>query len=217
MIQTPTISPPIAYDGSDIWVGMLTPITGDSGYVVPLTGSAYILRGPTSNLMTFASYYVEYQLQGGTTWTMTDSVHTSPVNANTLANWNTTGLATGQYNLQLIIKDNYNDSVTVPSGFTLVVGVPDTTATAIANIPNSTVKVYPNPTTNQLTINSVQQPVTQLRLIDMLGQNTLTYNCTGADAKNNLNIDISNVPAGIYVYRITTEDGMVSEGRVVKM
>ena len=215
MIQTPTISPPIAYDGSDIWVGMLTPQSGDSGYVVPLTGSAYILRGPTSRLMTFASYYVAYELQGTNTWTITDSVHTTPVTQNTLVHWNTTGLATGHYNMQLIIKDNYNDSVTVPSGFDLVIGVPDTTTTAITNIPNSDVRVYPNPATNRLTITGDQPAINNITLINTLGQTMLNYNCTGTKAP--LNIDISTLPVGVYIYRVTTDNGQVVEGRVVRM
>jgi len=212
MIQTPTISPPIAYDGSDIWVGMLTPQTGDSGYVVPLTGSAYILRGPTSHLMSFASYYVAWQPSGGNTWTITDSIHTTPVDANTLANWNTTGLATGSYNLQLIIKDNYGDGVTVPSGFNLVTGTP----TGITGINNNDVSVFPNPATNRLTLCGNEPGASNVELLNMLGQTVFNYHC--ADGINvSLNIDISNVPAGFYIYRITTENGKISEGRVVKM
>lgn len=213
MVQTPTISPPIAYDGSDIWVGMLTPGTIDSGYIQPLTGSAYILRGPTSRLMSFSSYYVAYQLSGDTTWTITDSIHTTPVTQGTLVRWNTTGIATGHYNMQLIIKDNFGDSVTVPSGLNVVIGTP----TGIANVPNSDLKVFPNPAYNQLTIAGDQMPVNKVTLINMLGQTVLDYYCTDTDTKNPLNIDISDLPAGIYVYRISTANDSVIEGKVLKM
>jgi hypothetical protein len=215
MVQTPTISPPIAYDGSDIWVGMLTPGTIDSGYIQPLTGSAYILRGPTSRLMSFSSYYVAYQLSGDTTWTITDSIHTSPVTQGTLVRWNTTGIATGHYNMQLIIKDNFGDSVTVPSGLDIAIGTP--TPTGIANIPNSDLKVFPNPASNQLTIIGDQMPVNKVTLLNMLGQTLFDYNCTDLATKTPLYIDISNVPAGIYIYRITTTNDRVIEGKVVKM
>lgn len=217
LIQTPTISPPVAYDGSDIWVGMLTPGSVDSGYVQALTGSAYILRGPTSHLMSFASYYIQYQLQGDTTWTMIDSVHTTPVTQSqgTVANWNTTGVATGHYNMRMIIKDNYGDSVTVPSGLDVVIGTPVTTG--IANIGNNDLKVFPNPAHDQLTITSDQMPINNVRLINMLGQEEMGYNCTGIGTKTSLTIDISNVPAGIYIYRITSENDEVHEGKVVKM
>jgi len=212
LIQTPTISPPIAYDGSDIWVGTLPPQTADSGYTVPLTGSAYILRGPTSDLMSFASYYVVYQLQGDTTWTITDSVHTTAVNTNTLVNWNTTGLATGHYNMELIIKDNYDDSVTVPSGLDVVIGTP--TTTGVANISGNDLKVFPNPATDQLTITGDQMQVSKISLINMLGQRVLDYDGTGVSP---LNIDISDLPAGIYIYQITVGNGRVVEGKVVKI
>ena len=214
MIQTPTISPPIAYDGSDIWVGMLTPQTVDSGYPVPLTGSAYILRGPTSHLMSFASYYVAYQLAGDTTWTITDSVHTTPVTQSqgTLVNWNTTGIATGHYNMEMIIKDNFGDSVTVPSGLDVVIGTP--TTTGILNSRDNDLKVFPNPAHDQLTITSDQMSVNNVTLIDMLGQTVLDYDYNGTDP---LNIDINNLPAGVYLYRITTQDNRTVEGKVVKM
>jgi hypothetical protein len=162
--------------------------------------------------MSFASYYVVYQLQGDTTWTITDSVHTTAVNTNTLVNWNTTGLATGHYNMELIIKDNYDDSVTVPSGLDVVIGTP--TTTGVANISGNDLKVFPNPATDQLTITGDQMQVSKISLINMLGQRVLDYDGTGVSP---LNIDISDLPAGIYIYQITVGNGRVVEGKVVKI
>ena len=212
MIQTPTISPPVAYDGSDIWVGMLTPQTLDSGYIQPLTGSAYILRGPTSNLMSFASYYVAYQLAGTNTWTVTDSVHTSPVTQGTLLNWNTTGLATGHYNMQMIIKDNYGDSVTVPSGLDIAIGVPDTTIitpTGITNITSANFNIYPNPSTGNLIIQTQNLTPVSIVIYDAAGRmiNTMPF-------KNE--IDISSLSNGVYFMELTGSEGVVRK-RVVKM
>ena len=190
LIQTPTISPPIAYDGSDIWVGMLTPESVDSGYIQPLTGSAYILRGPTSHLMSFASYYIAYQLQGDTTWTITDSVHTTPVTQSqgTLLNWNTTGIATGHYNMQLIIKDNYGDSVTVPSGLNVVIGTP----TDIVNIREHDLRVFPNPASDKIYIEGLKEQ-TELAIYSVTGAKILAV-----PASNDKDIDVSNLPTGLY-------------------
>ena len=164
--------------------------------------------------MSFASYYVAYQLAGDTTWTITDSVHTAPVTQSqgTLVYWNTTGIATGHYNMEMIIKDNFGDSVTVPSGLDVVIGTP--TTTGIVNSRDNDLKVFPNPTHDQLTITSDQMSVNNVTLIDMLGQTVLDYDYNGTDP---LNIDINNLPAGVYLYRITTQDNRTVEGKVVKM
>lgn len=211
MIQTPTISAPVAYDGSDVWVGMLSPQSANTGDTVLLTGSAYILRGPTSRLMSFSSYYVAYQAPGSNSYVTIGDTSATPVTQNTLASWPTIGLAPGQYNLVLIIKDNYGDSVTVNSAITL-----QPIGTGIANIQNSEVKVYPNPTTNQLTITADQMAVNKVTLLNMLGQTVFNYNYIAGD-KTPLNIDFSTVPAGVYIYRVTDENAQVVEGKVVKM
>ena len=54
-------------------------------------------------------------------------------------------------------------------------------------------------------------------MINMLGQMVLENKYTEAVAKTPLNIDISDLPTGIYIYHITTESGKVVEGKVVKM
>jgi hypothetical protein len=214
LIQTPLIYQPVAYDGSDVWVATLQPVNNAyAGQNVPIIGSAYILRGPISHLMSFASYYVAWQVTGDTTWTMMDTLSTTPVNQSALTNWNTTGLAPGNYNLIMVIKDNFGDSVVVNSSATLLPGV----LNGISDIQNGDLKVFPNPATNQLTISSNQLPVKQVCLINMMGQTVFTYNCGVANENTPLNIDISNVPAGVYIYQITTENEGVVEGKMVKM
>ncbi|HWB62571.1 MAG TPA: T9SS type A sorting domain-containing protein [Chitinophagales bacterium] len=209
MVQTPTLSPPIAYDASDIWVGMLPPQTVDSGYTVPLTGSAYILRGPASHLMSFASYYVAYQLSGNTTWTITDSIHTIPVTDGVVAQWNTTGLAAGHYNMQMIIKDNYGDSVTVPSGLNIVIGTP--IATDISTAPKANFNIYPNPGTDQLFIETGSVAIMSVNIYNSTGQ--LVYQ--SAELQNKI-IDVANFTKGIYVLEVLTNNGRFRE-RWVKM
>jgi hypothetical protein len=154
---------------------------------------------------------VAYQAPGSNSFTIIGDTSATPVTQNTLVSWPTTGLAPGQYNLVLIIKDNYGDSVTVNSAITL-----QPIGTGIANIQNSEVKVYPNPTTNQLTITADQMAVNKVTLLNMLGQTVFNYNYIAGD-KTPLNIDFSTVPAGVYIYRVTDENAQVVEGKVVKM
>ncbi len=211
MVQTPTISPPVAYDGSDVWVGMLAPQAANAGDTVVLSGSAYILRGPTSHLMSFSSYYMAYQAPGSNSFTIIGDTSATPVTQGTLVNWPTAGLAPGQYNLILIIKDNYGDSVTVNSAITL-----QPIGTAITNIQNGDVNVYPNPAGNRLTITGNRIAVNKITLVNMLGQTVFNYNTVAGD-KEPFNIDITTLPTGIYLYRITSENGQVVEGKVLKM
>ena len=51
----------------------------------------------------------------------------------------------------------------------------------------------------------------------MLGQIVLDNDEVNAGTKAPMTIDISSVPSGIYIYRITTENEEVIEGKVVKM
>ncbi|MDB5226301.1 MAG: hypothetical protein JWN78_494 [Bacteroidota bacterium] len=199
MVQTPTISPPIAYDGAVVWVGMLSPQAADSGSIVSLTGSAYILRGPTSHLMSFASYYIAYQLAGTNTWTITDAIHTTPVTQGTMVNWNTTGIATGHYNMLLVIKDNFGDSVIVNSGLDLRTG----TSTGIVNIQNSDVKIYPNPVNNSIDI-SIKE--------NMIGATATVTDMTGRVvanvilSTNNYELSTGNFSKGIYIMQLKQKD-----------
>ncbi len=152
--------------------------------------------------MSFASYYVAWQLQGTNTWTITDGIHTSPVTDGTLANWNTTGLATGHYNMQLIIKDNQGDSVTVSSGLNLVIGTP--TTTGINQIVETDIHIYPNPGTGTLFIETGDIAVTGVNMYNSMGQ--LVYQSATLQNKT---IDVSGLATGMYVLEVRGSNGAV--------
>ena len=164
--------------------------------------------------MSFASYYVAYQLKGDTTWTITDSVHTAPITQSTLVNWNTNGVATGHYNMILVIKDNYGDSVTVPSGLNVVdtggIGIVDTGGvSAIRTMQNSDVNVFPNPACNQLFIESSGKEVSGINIYNSIGDLV----CHKTKPQNNC-IDISHLTNGVYAIEIITPAGSVRKSWV---
>lgn len=66
-------------------------------------------------------------------------------------------------------------------------------------------KVYPNPTTGRLTIETTGEPVTGVEVSNMLGAVVLT-----PQLRNN-SIDISNLPAGMYTLSITTKNGKTGQ------
>jgi hypothetical protein len=76
------------------------------------------------------------------------------------------------------------------------------TYTGIENTPaGNNIAVYPNPATNQLTIyNSGQQKIKEAEIFNIFGKKTGNYQLSTVDSKSY--IDISNLPAGLYLIRL---------------
>ena len=75
---------------------------------------------------------------------------------------------------------------------------------------------YPNPVLNNLTINySIDKNVENgtLDLYDVLGQKISTYNLS--DNKGRLNINVSDLNAGVYFYSIKIDDKAIKTERVI--
>ena len=84
--------------------------------------------------------------------------------------------------------------------------------TAITDVTLSDISVYPNPTQGELIINNEQLIIKGVEIIDMFGK-TLNRHCE--ERSNQFSIDLSPLPAGIYMVRITTGKETVTK-RVVK-
>ncbi len=68
-------------------------------------------------------------------------------------------------------------------------------------------EVYPNPTSDILTIKLEEIPSAQFRLLSMNGQTVRTGTINGQDQK----IDVSDLPKGIYVLTLLTDEGMATK------
>jgi hypothetical protein len=79
---------------------------------------------------------------------------------------------------------------------------------------NNKVSVYPNPASNQLTINSNQLLITGIQVENVLGQ-TLINNNYGNVLQKQV-IDVSTIAGGIYFYRISLSNSQVDVGKFVK-
>ena len=73
----------------------------------------------------------------------------------------------------------------------------------------SSIQVYPNPTTGELTIENGELRIKGVEVFDVYGRKQLTID------NGQLTINISNFSAGVYFVRITTENGVVIK-KVVK-
>ena len=78
---------------------------------------------------------------------------------------------------------------------------------ALANI-----KIYPNPTTGQLTIDNGQLTIKSVAIFDIYGRNMLSLK---SQESPETKINISHLPCGIYFLQIHTEQGTVNK-KVVK-
>lgn len=74
----------------------------------------------------------------------------------------------------------------------------------------STIKLYPNPVQNQLFIESEKGQVLEMNILDISGKEIRSI------TNNNVNsIDVSNLNQGVYILKVTTENG-ISTNRFIK-
>lgn len=66
------------------------------------------------------------------------------------------------------------------------------------------IKVYPNPTTNQIFIESHQIPIEQIKLYSIEGQ------LLQLQQENTFTVDLSNYPEGVYLLQLVTAQGVVN-------
>ncbi len=214
LIQTSVLQQPIAYDGSDVWVAQnSTPATAYVNDSVPIPGSAYILRGPQSQWMSFDHYKLYYEAEGSSIWTAITNTINTPVNQNNLTTWNTTGLAPGNYNLMLTVYDNYNDSVNAQTSITLLPAQLEGIQPVNAN---EVVSVFPNPTSNQLSIISTQSSIKEISIDNVLGQRVFEKILNNSSGITNERLDVSELSSGIYFYQLTSDNSQVITGKFVK-
>src|SRR5262249_50901277 len=89
-----------------------------------------------------------------------------------------------------------------------------TTGITALNNDNS-IKVFPNPAADQLTIeyDKLNRPSPQFILYNSFGEEVMNRTLT---AKTNT-IDISKLPAGIYFYKLCSEQSIINAGKIAKL
>ena len=100
-----------------------------------------------------------------------------------------------QVNIPRIRKITFDTSCSRSGG--------DTSLSVISIIP-TTISIFPNPATTQLTIQSTAQPIAQITIINLLGQTVYsqlpTVNC------KLLTVDVSTFPAAMYFVKINDSE-----------
>ena len=204
---------------------MFTAIDSLSGNIVGTTvdvlGSAWIDAGP-QNPVTFDCYNLYWSPAGDSVWTLLEE-STNQVNSDVLAIWNTTGLNIGEYDLRLMIKDSYGDSLTAYKTITLQ----NSTGTDEENtLPesNALLQNYPNPFKSTTTIFfNISCKDAKIEIYNIKGQKVKSLIIGNSSLDNNkrsVEWDGTNdsgkpVGSGIYFYRLKSDNDLSKAKRMV--
>ncbi len=173
--------------------------------IAPISGSAFITRGPTSPWMYFKNRQLFYHAIDSNTWIPISSIDTNAVDNNVLADWDTHTLASGNYLLDLRITDTWGNQLDAERQVTLlplILGINQVSAF-------SDITVYPNPTQNNLNISftSYKNENAEVELSTLLGQILWIENLSIVPGKNLLSMNTTGLSEGTYLCRIITSEG----------
>jgi hypothetical protein len=209
VMQSNVPQPPVAYDGSAAWYGFLEqPFDTYVDTTVAITGSAWIERGPTSQLMEFNSYHVYYQKSGDAGWTEIISDSLNPVYDDTLALWNTEGLAAGQYNIKLILRDNWNNAA---EGVKSVNVMPHFMGITENSTKNDFI-IFPNPARDFIYIKAKNASPSSATILinDISGRNIQKYNNIHLITDKDVLIPLNNISSGTYTLQIILDHEQIN-------
>ncbi len=182
--------------------------------IAPVYGSAWIHRGPTSAWMYFKNWQLFYHAVDSSKWIPITGLDTNPASNSLLANWNTHSLASGTYLLELQVTDTWGNKVDAVREVTLlplILGIDNLSASSGMN-------VYPNPNNGEFTIVEsgklkMENGKNNIEIYNMLGEKVYSQFST---LNSPFSINLSEEPNGIYLYRVTAEDGsLIGEGKLM--
>jgi len=99
------------------------------------------------------------------------------------------------------------DSATFSYAYTFngVSGIDSTgiLATSVSNLSQGQLQIFPNPTTDELIIQSTNQLISQFTITNSIGQQLLQQPITGTQTK----VNVSSLPAGLYYINLKGDNG----------
>jgi photosystem II stability/assembly factor-like uncharacterized protein len=111
----------------------------------------------------------------------------------------------GDYNVSLKVTSDFGTDTKVKTGFIHVGGV------GINDITSVSLRIYPNPVVNRLTVEASAQ-IQEMQLINLVGQVVKTQEF-GAKT---VTMDVSGLPSGVYNLKIRTGLGFINKKIVVE-
>ena len=205
-IQSTLPEPPVPYDNACVWnLNIGGPSSASVNAIVPVHGDAYIEKTASSPYPPMAWYRLYYSTPADTTLHAIIPPQTQTVKDGTLAQWNTAGLAAGQYLLHLEVANSAADTIKVEAvkSVTLYPGELGSSETIAPQA-----AVYPNPAHDELTI--ILTVNATATLLDATGRQVLS----SALSSGSNSLNIASLAPGIYRLIIRYANGR-HEGRKV--
>jgi len=213
VIQSNVQQEPVPLDNACAWYAMIEqPFNAYTDSIAAITGSAWIVKTASSSLMDFQSYRLYYQQNGATSWSniLTDSLHAR--HNDTLGIWNTSGFSAGQYNIKLVLRDNWGNTAEAIKGVNLMPKI----LAGIEEDVTQSMNCFPNPATDKLNIvfNVKQGRSVSVKLFNELGKEI--YSDNGIANSNSFSIDTRRIPAGIYLLNVSCDGNLYNKVVAIK-
>jgi hypothetical protein len=207
VVQSELPDLPILYDESCIWYSK---ITGSSSAlvdtIVPIRGSAWIDKTPSSPLMDFAWYQMYWQKSEDSIWHPIGGRQYSEKREEVLANWDTHGFAPGLYYLKLVLTDNTPDSNQneAVKGINLLPGI-----FGIDEKGNDVflLNIYPDPVTESSAADFFisSDDKVEISIADVNGKVVFRQKEKFAEGKHSFNLGSLDLPRGCYALMLKSQ------------
>jgi hypothetical protein len=203
---------PRIFDNSVAWYALIGgPGDAVAGDIVPVSGSAWIDKTATSNMMDFGSYRLYYQLNESDAWTEIPVDSLNEKRNETLGIWNTTGLPAGQYLLRLVIKDNWGNTAEALKTISLQPSF------GISEPVRNCLLIYPNPSNDMITIMLPEGFKNILITIsDLSGRVCLEKEFSSYQNCDELQINLDSLQSGYYLVSVSSDDRIYQSKLIFK-
>jgi len=201
VVQSSVQQEPVPLDNSCAWYALIEkPFDTYVDTTAAIIGSAWIDKTTTSNWMDFASKRLYYQASGDLIWTEITTDSTSEVRDDILGIWDTHGLTPGQYNIKMVLRDNWNNIVEAIKGVNLLPTIFVNIEEPLTNL----IHCFPNPANNTLAISGIEKHNSQINIYSAEGKDVtaMTHFITG----RNFEVDISSLSVGVYFIAVKNKN-----------
>ena len=113
----------------------------------------------------------------------------------------------------MCIRDSYEVTHIVSNacGADTISSAVEVIITSTSSLQEAGLEIYPNPTNDYLTIQSVEKEIVQINIYSSLGQKVFSQNELGRGAK----VDVTNFTPGVYWASVRLRDGRVLNEKVI--
>ena len=211
LLQNGSAQAPEIFDASEVWIANLgNSVSAFTDDLVSINGTATIDKTAISVLPDFGSYQLFYQMIGDSSWQQTSSQKNIAVHDDLLDTWDTHGLTAGLYNLKIVLKDVFGDSVEAISSINLL---PNFNGIATQGEPSSLV-IFPDPATDEINVSGDLKRIRSIVIFNNQGMEV--QRISHATITNEISFSAKNFPPGIYLLQLENDKEIISHRFIVQ-